>query len=283
MGSPRPSSRRTPRSTAGSLGRGRRGPRMNRRPMHPAVDRAVAGPSTAGPLARTITLRIPRSTAQSLGRRRRGPSHELSPYAHRGRPRSRWAVDAGALQEPSPRHPPVVITPRSTAQSLGRRRRGPLQEPSPYASRGRPHSRWAVDGGDPCKTPSARAPPAGRPHSRWAVDGGDPCKTHQPAHDAPRGRPRGRWALAATVVPDEVASVWPVIPREQPGCVLIILSRWVRLLANGANYEALACDEARGGGRVLREMPVSRGMYLFDRVGDGCGKQETIVARGRMG
>ena len=82
---------RTPRSTAQPLGRRRRGPRSD---THPAVDRAVAGPSTTGPSQRHGLHARPAvdravagpSTARALAATR-------SPHMPRCRPHGRWSVD----------------------------------------------------------------------------------------------------------------------------------------------------------------------------------------------
>ena len=146
-------------STAQTLSRRRRGPRVNRGPARPAVDRTGTEPSTAGPsrqswsgtsgrrphghwavdggaLASIVVRHLLRpSTAQALGRRRRGPR-----------------VNRGPAGRPSLRP--------STAQTLSRRRRGPRIDRGPDTSGRRPHGQAA------CRATTIYARP-----SACAVDG----------------------------------------------------------------------------------------------------------------
>ena len=266
------------------LGRRRRGPAVDRAvagpstagpscnkhhhpSIPPAVDRAVAGPSTAGPSCNkhhhpSITGARP-STAQWLGRRRRGPratNTTIHPSLAPGRrPRSGWAVDGGALVQQTPpsihhwrpavdravagpstagpscnkhHHPSIPGARPSTAQWLGRRRRGPratntTTHPSLAPGR-RPRSGWAVDGGALTeRTPSIHPwrPAVEGPHATntiigrqprggWAVDG---HATNTTIHRAVVVV-ANRWNRGACVGAPSTAQPPRFICRLQPIC-----------------------------------------------------------------
>ena len=275
-----------PRSTAQPLCRRRRvllyGPAHL---MHwrPAVDRSAAVPSTAGPCSTTLPASCtgaPRSTAQLLCRRRRGPAlrpcppHALAP---RGRPLSCCAVDGGALlydparlmhwrpavdrsaAVPSTAGPcfttlPASCTgaPRSTAQPLCRRRRGPALRPCPPQAltlRGRLPSRWTVDGGLLlyCRRHHA-LPPRGRRLSRRR----SPALWRWP-HSAllPRRRPLSHCASLYGPAPHHALR-----PRGRPLSHCAV-DRGV-LLYGPAPHHAL-----RPRGRPLSHCAVDRGVLLY--------------------
>ena len=104
----------------------------------PAVDRAAAGPSTAGALLPSKPLgsrtQARPSTAQPLGRRRRGPCSLPSLWGpeHKPgrRPRSRWAVDGGGPRgnrgfTPPSAPPPKPFGSQTQSRAVDRAAAGP--------------------------------------------------------------------------------------------------------------------------------------------------------------
>ena len=150
-------------STAQSTGRRRRGTRPSCRAAYtslvpgPAVDRTVAGPSTAGYMSFM-------------------PGGDVSLALGPGcRPHSRRAVDGGVHVLHAGRRTRLLCRALpSTAQSLGRRRRGTC--PSCRAAYTSlvpgPSVDLIVAGPSTAGYTSLVPGPGCRPHSRWAVDGG---------------------------------------------------------------------------------------------------------------
>ena len=182
------------------------------RPTRPAVDRTVAGPSTAGPFAAAIVARGPRSTTQRLGRRprgalaaaivARGPRSTTQRLGRRPRGALTAAIVSRAPRSTTQRlgrRPRGALTaaivsraPRSTTKRLGRRPRGPSRQQS--SARG-PRSTTQRLGRRP-RGALAAAIVSRAPRSTTQRLGRRPRgPSRQQSSHAPRGRPRSGWAV----------------------------------------------------------------------------------------